>query len=84
MLMNKCNIQEQINKLQDNDYAVGLLNKAGIEIDEDTGKFTSNGLLQLSDFLSMALKDNNHAKYIESKRPLLLSAIENELKPLKK
>lgn len=76
--MNKCNIQEQINKLQDNNLAVGLLNKAGIKIDEDTGKFTSEGLLQLADFLSMALKDDKHAKYIESKRPLLLSAIENE------
>ena len=46
--MNKCNIQEQINKLQDNDFAIGLLNKAGIAIDEDTGKFTSKGLLQLA------------------------------------
>ena len=63
--MNKCNIQEQINKLQDNDYAVGLLNKAGIEIDEDAGKFTSKGLLQLADFLSMALKDDKHAKKLK-------------------
>lgn len=78
--MKKCSIEEQINKIQDNNLAVGLLNKAGIDIDEDTGKFTSKGLLQLSDFLSMALKDDKHTMYIESKRPLLFSAIENESK----